>query len=327
MKLLVIGGTSFVGRAFVEEALEGDHEITLLHRGKTGADLFPELEHVLGDRATDLGKLGDRHWDAVYDSSGFLPRVVRASTEFFRDRATQYQFISTISVYEDWATPDRDENGRLGQIDHEDTDVLDNSTYGPYKVRCEKAVEAAFDGRCTIVRPGLIFGPHDPTNRFPYWVDRFATQQEVLVPSRLEQPTQQIDARDLAAFSLRCIENRIFGIYNACGGEHPKTLGDLFAICQSLNPASKMVPAPTDFLEAHEVDLPLVMPPDETFDGHMKVDNRRAIAAGLRFRDWAETTRDTWAWLQTETRSAEPRFGKLDKQKEQELIELLKASA
>lgn len=317
MKILVLGGTSFVGRHFVELALREGHEVTLFHRGKTGDDLFPEAEHVLGDRGSELDRLGDRTWDAVMDSCGYLPRDVRTSADFLREKVSRYVFISTISVYKDWATPAKDESGNLQFIDNEDSDELTNETYGPYKVKCEEAVRNAHES-WTVIRPGLIFGPYDPTKRFPHWVERFATQEKVLVPDRLDQPTQQVDARDLAAFTLSCLTENINGIYNVCGPQSQMTLGDLFQVCQDLGKA-EMVSANEAFLEENNVRLPLVMPADKSFDGHMQVDNTAAIEKGLTFRPWQVTARETWDWL----KSAEGKAGELDKAKELEIIQKL----
>jgi 2'-hydroxyisoflavone reductase len=323
MKILVLGGTSFVGRHFVELAVSEGHEMTLFHRGKTGSDLFPNCEHILGDRSTDLDNLAGRKWDAVVDTSGYLPGVVRASAAFLKDKVERYLFISTLSVYEGWDGAKRDESGNLQTIESEDADV-GPETYGPFKVLCEQAVEAVYGERSTILRPGLIFGPYDPTNRFPYWVERFATQEKVLVPDRLDQPTQQVDARDLGLFILKCLNDDLAGTYNVCGPDDPRTLGDLFADCEWLQAGTQSVLASQDFLKAEDVepgrDLPLVMPFDGSHDTLMQVDAGKAINAGLTFRHWSETTLDTWHWIQAEGLSAGRSPGPLSKEREAELI-------
>src|SRR5688572_29497367 len=197
MRLLVLGGTKFLGRAVVEAAVARGHEPTLFHRGLTNPGLFPDLEHLRGDRDGGLAALQGRTWDAVIDPSGYVPRIVRASAELLADAVEHYTFISSISVYPSFPTPGMDESSPVGTL--EDPTVEDvPAHYGPLKALCEQAAEAAMPGRVFHVRAGLIVGPNDPSDRFTYWPVRVAKGGDVLAPGSPERPVQIIDVRDLA---------------------------------------------------------------------------------------------------------------------------------
>jgi 2'-hydroxyisoflavone reductase len=315
MKLLVLGGTVFVGRHFVELALERGHEITLLHRGQRGADLFPDVDRVLTDRDGGLDALGDRTWDAVMDSSGYVPRIVGGSAEFLRDRVRRYLFVSTISVYARNDLAHQDESGELASTAGIEGEEVNGKTYGPLKVLCEQEVTGRYGDRSTIVRPGLIAGPYDPTNRFPYWVERLADGGSVLVPERLSQPLQMIDGRDLAAFMLDLLERDVSGVFNATGPQPALTFGDMLAACPH---QAQLVPTTEAFLEQHGIELwqelPLASPAAANSDGLMQMDVSKALAEGMRLRPWAETARDTLEWVRAEP--DRPRRHGLDRDKE-----------
>ena len=216
MRLLVLGGTKFLGRSFVEAALAGDHEVTLFNRGETNPGLFPEAEHLRGDRASDLGALEGRAWDAVVDPSGYVPAVVAASAQLLRE-AQLYLFVSSISVYADYREP-RVEGDPLETLapDHPADRLLeDYANYGALKTLCEREVEHVFGDRALIVRPGLIVGPHDPTDRFTYWPRRAERGGPVLAPAPPDQPLQMVDVRDLAGWMLRLVESGRTGVFNA----------------------------------------------------------------------------------------------------------------
>ena len=195
MRLLVLGGTRFLGRALVGSALARGHELTLFNRGQTNADLFPEAEKIRGDRTVDLSPLDGREWDAVLDVATFLPRVVRRSVEALEGRVGRYVYVSSISAYADQSTPPV-EGAPVAELD--DRDAEDIEHYGALKAACEQIVVDAFGERALVVRPGLIVGPHDPTDRFTYWPRRVAEGGRVLAPAPPEQPVQFIDVRDLA---------------------------------------------------------------------------------------------------------------------------------
>ena len=198
MDLLVLGGTRFLGRHLVEEALGRGHRVTLFNRGESNPGLFPDVEELRGERLGDLSPLRGRTWDDAVDTSGYLPREVRHSAGLLADSVGHYTFVSSISVYEDFARTGIDENAPVLEPPDPEPVELDWELYGGLKVGCERAVEAAMPRRTLVVRPGMIVGPHDYTDRFPYWRRRVAEGGEVLASGDPERQVQLIDARDLA---------------------------------------------------------------------------------------------------------------------------------
>lgn len=311
MKILILGGTRFVGRHMLELATARGHALTLFHRGKTQPAGLPDAEHILGDREGDLSALRGRAWDAVVDTSGYVPQAVRASAQALRDAAPHYTFLSTISVYADHATPDADESHALATLPAEEAAQITSASqitgenYGALKALCEAEVAAAFPGCACVVRPGLIVGPYDPTDRFTYWVRRVAQGGDILAPQALDARWQVIDARDLAAWVLDLAERRHTGVFNATGPapEHPLTMAAVLDAAAALRPDAprRLISVSDAFLKAEELDswqhLPLVLPADSAeHAGFYRVDCRRAIAAGLTFRPIADTVRDTLLW-------------------------------
>ena len=298
MRILVLGGTRFVGRHLVAAALERGHEVTLVHRGRTNPDLFPGVERLLGDREGDLSFLSGRQWDAVLDTCGYSPGPVRAAAELLAGAVERYVFVSTVSVYAQPVAPCADESSPLKGTADELT------TYGGLKVLCERAVTAAFPGRSLIVRPCLIVGPHDFTGRFSYWVWRLARGSEVLAPGGPDLPVQLIDARDLGEWLVRCVETGTAGVFNATGPAQPLTLGEVLDACrdatQPAAPATSLTWVDESFLLERGVvpwtGLPLWIPGGKGFS-LQSMDSRRARDAGLTYRPLAETVRDTHAWL------------------------------
>ena len=329
MRILIIGGTHFLGRHLVEAALARNHEVTLFNRGKTNPGLFPQVEKIIGDREKDVEKLNGHFWESVIDTSGYLPRLVRLSAEVLKDNLPQYVFISTISVYENFKKVGIDESYPVGKIQNETIEEVTGETYGPLKVLCEQAVHAIFGREGTlIVRPGLIVGPHDPTDRFTYWPVRAKRGGEVLAPEKPEAPIQIIDARDLAEFIIKLIEGTAFGIYNATGPDYELTMGRLLNISKQVSGSdAKFKWASVDFLKQNNVqpwsDTPVWIPADEEGLGAARVDISKAIQAGLKFRPLEETVRDTLEWVQTFPADHEWRAG-LKPEREQELLALLK---
>lgn len=305
MKLLILGGTVFLGRHLVEAALAGGHEVTLFNRGQHNPDLFPAAEKLRGDRDGGLSALEGRRWDAVIDTSGYVPRVVRASAEVLAGAADHYTFISSISVYADGAGPWLDENAPVGTLADERVEEITAETYGPLKALCEQAVQAALPGRALIIRPGLIVGPHDPSDRFTYWPCRVARGGAVLAPDRPARLTQIIDARDLAAWTLHMAAERQPGVYNATGPNDPLTMGRVLEECKSVGSSdASFVWAAEGFLLEQGVvpwtELPLWIPRGASeADDLFTANCRRAFAAGLDCRPLAETIRDTLAWAAT----------------------------
>ena len=327
MRVLVLGGTVFLGRHIVEALLARGHEVTLFHRGQRGADLFPEAERVLGDRITDLERLpAGATWDAVVDTCGYLPGVVATSAAALRERANRYLFVSSVSVY-DTAQPAIDESSaRLELPADAARDVFDWTHYGPLKVLCEREATAAFGtDRTLLVRPGLIVGPHDPSDRFTYWPVRFARGGDVLVPDDLDARAQWIDVRDLAEFVVHALARNLAGAVNTVGPAAPATLRALLDACAASGAPARVVPVDVAALKAHGVegwsDLPVWVPSGEGVDGIMRVDPAHGIALGLRHRPLAETIADTLRWAQHERGEAPFKAG-LTPEREAELLAL-----
>src|SRR5215213_1190009 len=224
MRILILGGTVFLGRHVAEAALARGHDLTLFNRGQTNPELFPDVERLRGDRTGDLAALSGREWDAVVDTSGYVPRAVRASAELLRDSARHYTFVSSISVYASYAEAVT-EDSPVAQLDGASAEELapDFSNYGALKALCEEEAERAFGGRALNVRAGLIVGPHDPTGRFTYWPHRIARGGEVLAPGAPRRPVQLIDVRDLAAWIVDSAETGLAGRFNAVSPPVPQS--------------------------------------------------------------------------------------------------------
>jgi 2'-hydroxyisoflavone reductase len=303
MKLLVLGGTRFLGRHVVEQALAAGHQLTLLHRGRTGAGLFPQAEHLLADRDGDLSVLDGRTWDAVLDTSAYLPRQVRAVAARLAGRVGGYQLVSTISVYADFSRPGIDEGAPRTVLADPSVQTVDGSTYGGLKALCEDEALAAFGSACLVARPGLLVGPHDPTERFTWWVRRIAAGGDVLAPGDPAAPVQFIDARDAAGWLLGAAESGLAGIFNLTGpageGGPALTMGGFLATaCEVLAPAARLQWVAEDFLLGHGVapwtELPVWLPAESI--GLHRIDLRRVIGAGLHTRPLSQTLADTAAW-------------------------------
>lgn len=298
MKLLVLGGSRFLGRHLVEQALERGHETTLFNRGRTAPGLFAGVEEVHGDRDGELEPLRGRRWDAIIDTCGYLPRVVRKSAKALRDAAQRYLFVSSISVYADSAASGQDEDAPRARLPSPDCEDIPNH-YGALKAACEDELRLLWGERGIVVRPGLIVGPFDPSGRFTYWVQRLARGGDVLAPPDPGYPVQCIDARDLAAWMLELAERGGSGAYNASGPALPLTFAGFLEQCAGAlgNPARFIWPS-TEFLAAKKVqpwtELPLYAGEDGR--GVCAVDLRRALAAGLRLRPLGETCADTRRW-------------------------------
>jgi 2'-hydroxyisoflavone reductase len=290
VRLLIIGGTRFLGRALTEDALARGHEVTLFNRGQTNPELFPEAERIKGDRDGGLDALAGHNWDAVIDTCGYFPRIVRTSAEALADSVGTYVFISTISVYADLSKP-VDESAPVGAIEDETVEEFgaEFENYGPLKALCEQAVQDVYGDRALIVRPGFIVGPHDPTDRFTYWPVRVARGGTMLAPGPPERPLQFIDVRDLAGWILDMVEARRTGVFNATNEGVP--LGEVLA-------GADVVWVEDATLVEHEVgeeDLPL-WSSEAAFAALHQADVSAAIAAGLTFRPHEETSRDTLEW-------------------------------
>ena len=342
MKLLVLGGTVFLGRHLVEQALVAGVEVTLFTRGKHNPDLFPEAEHLVGDRTEDLSLLRGRRWDAVVDTSGYLPSVVRRSASLLAGSVERYVFISSISVYQDFRMAGLDEDYPLAGLPPGTEEKVTDETYGALKALCEVVVSEEFPERALNIRPGLIVGPFDPSDRFTYWPERIARGGDVLAPPDPERVTQVIDARDLASWILRLLRAGTTGVMNAtspplrpgregaagsppeAAGGWPLTFSRLFDTCRTVSGSdARFTWVSEEFLLAEQVgpwmELPLWVPNDPDMAAFDAVSVDRAQAAGLTFRPIDDTVRDTLDWARS-LPPDRPRRAGLDAAKEAELL-------
>jgi 2'-hydroxyisoflavone reductase len=299
MRILILGGTLYLGRHLVDAARARGHEVTLFNRGRTGPDLFPDLERITGDRETDLGALRGRRWDRVLDTSGYLPRVVRASGELLRDRVEHYAFVSSISVYADSTRPGMVETDPVARLDPGAAEELAGETYGALKALCEETLESLMPDRVLRVRAGMIFGPLCPLGRSAYWPRRVAAGGEVLAPGAPQRNIQLVDVRDLADWIVRASERKTAGVFNATGPGIPLTMERFLATCRSTRPNdARFTWVDEEFLLEQKVsaynELPLWVP--ERYQAFESVNVSRAVAAGLSFRPLEETLRDTLEW-------------------------------
>jgi 2'-hydroxyisoflavone reductase len=296
VRLLVLGGTKFLGRHVVEAALAAGHEVTLFNRGLTAPSLFPEVEQLRGDRDGGLAALGGRSWDAAVDTSGYVPRLVRASAELLADAVAHYTFVSSISVYRAPLASGQDESAAVVELSDPSVEEITAETYGGLKVLCEQVVAEHFPSRHASLRAGLIVGPYDPSGRFTYWPFRIARGGDVLVPGDRERWIQFVDGRDLAGWILLLAERRTAGTFNATGPEPRLTMGELVEACSEPSErAARLVWVDGGFLAERGVgewmELPLWVLPEN--EGILQVDIGRAVAADLAFRPLRETIRAT----------------------------------
>lgn len=311
LRVLILGGTGFIGPHQVHAARERGHTLTLFNRGQTNPDLFPDVETLRGDRNGDLKALEGRSWDCVIDNSGFEPEQVTLSATLLRDTVQQYIFVSTQSVYSDRSIIEQDETGAIGR---EGVPEQEWSGYGPLKARCEIELKRIVGDRSTIIRPAVIVGPGDASDRFTYWVQRIDRGGEVLAPGRPEDPTQFIDVRDLAEWTIRLAEQRTYGTFNATGPASPLSVAEmLYGIRAVTTSRVSFTWTNTEFLVEQRVrpfsDLPLWMVPSGATAGFMRMSAKRAQDAGLTYRPLATTAAATLAWWRTEP--AERRNGRL----------------
>ena len=330
MKILIIGGTRFLGRHLVNSARARRHEVTLFNRGQTNPSLFGQVEKIRGDREKDLDQLSGQ-WDAVIDTCGYFPRIVRMSAEALKDKVEQYVFVSSLSVYADFSKIGINESHPVGKIENETIEEITGETYGPLKALCEKAVQDVFGIDSLIIRPGLIVGPHDPTDRFTYWPVRVARGGDVLAPDRPGVLTQIIDVRDLANFIIELAVQNTSGFFNATGPGRPLTFGTLLDTCKLVSASdAKFKWAPLDFLNQNNVapwsDLPAWLPDNGEDAGFARVDISKAIYAGLKFLSLEQTVRDTLEWANSRPQDYQWRAG-LNAERENELLEKLQNAA
>lgn len=304
LRILVLGGTGFLGPKVVERALARGHTLTLFNRGRTNPGLFPDLEQLRGDRKRDLTALEGRSWDAVIDTSAYLPGDVTPVATLLAPRVKHYQIISSISVYKDFAVPGMDETYPVATLADPTVTAVTGETYGGLKALCERAAERALPGRTLVIRPGLIVGPGDPTDRFTYWPVRVSRGGDVLAPNTAGDFVQVIDVRDLAAFMVLTLEQRTVGVFNADAPAGSLTMGRLLDTCRDVSRSdARLVWVPTAFLAEQEVkpwsDLPVWLPAQGEEAGQGQIATTRAQQAGLTYRPLSETVADTLAWHRT----------------------------
>jgi len=310
LRILILGGTGFTGPYQVRYALSRSHKVTTFNRGKTHPGELPnEVEQLIGDRNGQLDTLKDRQWDVAIDNPTTLPAWVRDAGQILKDKVERYVFISTISVYAD-TSKGVDETAPLAQYDGPDPckETLEAirasgyKTYGPLKALSEKEAEKWFPGKTLIIRPGLIVGPRDETDRFTYWPVRIDRGGEVLAPGNSNDPVQFIDARDLAEWTICLVENRETGIYNATGPAKPLGIGKMLdEIKDALNANTTFTWVPADFLRRQKIEAWSDMPvwADEE-SGMARTNINRALSKELTFRPLAETARDALAWFKSQ---------------------------
>ncbi|HDR7256233.1 TPA: SDR family oxidoreductase [Bacillus pacificus] len=315
MKILILGGTRFLGRAFVEEALNRGHEVTLFNRG-TNKEIFPEVEQLIGDRNGDVSSLENRKWDVVVDTCGFSPHHIRNVGEVLKDNIEHYIFISSLSVYKDWIPhhikedyilqpePTAEqikavENGEISPYEH----------YGALKVLCEKEAEKYWPGRVLHVRAGLLSGMFDYTDRLPYWIQRIAKGGKVLVPGRKDRPVQIVDIKDVANWGLNMAENNKVGTFNVTGPNYELTMEELLNTCKKVpNSDATFVWVDESFMNEHKVqpwtEMPLWLPETFSLEGEPKpwkggfsINIESAVKEGLTFRRLEDTIADVYVWM------------------------------
>jgi 2'-hydroxyisoflavone reductase len=338
LKLLVLGGTGLIGPPMVEYAIARGHEVTLFNRGTTNTHLFPELEKLKGDRKDDLSSIEaeigkGRRWDAVIDNPASIPAWVTRSAGLLKSSADLYMYTSSMSAYASHATPDVDETAALGTIDAvAEAEVsgprqITGENFGPLKARCEEEARRFFPDASIVVRPGLIVGPGDRSDRFTYWPVRIAEGGEVLAPGAPDDPVQFIDCRDLGEWYVRLVENRSFGTYNGVGPRSSMSLAEmLYGMRATVDREISFTWVDAGFLSEHEVQpwmhMPVWIPPAGDYAGFASRNNDRALEAGLTFRPLCETTMDTVAWWNDlpEERRQQPRAG-LSREREKSVLE------
>jgi 2'-hydroxyisoflavone reductase len=333
MNVLILGGTRFVGRHIADVLTARGHRVTLFNRGRSNAMVHAELEQIRGDRTTDLRRIGDRKWDVVVDTSGYTSDVVERSTRYFADRTQRYLFISTISVYDETKTAGPDEDAPLHMLPRDaDPTQFNVEYYGALKALCEAVVRSTFRHRASIVRPGLVAGPYDSTDRFTYWPVRVDAGGAILAPVSRNEPVQYIDVRDLAAFCVHLLESNDGGTYNCVTQRDTLRFGDLLDACVRVTSSdAKFIWADADFLRQREVnpwsDLPLWIPADQPHRAVQRANSARALVRGLQLRPLLETVRDTLVWARAEGKRYGALGAGLAPAREAELVLLLREGA
>ncbi len=334
LRILILGGTGFTGPFQVRYAIERGHQVTVFNRGKTHPGELPEgVEQLIGDRNGQLDALKDRKWDVVIDNPTSVPVWVRDAAQVLKGNVDRYVFISTISVYGDNSKPN-DETSAVAKYEGADAMKETRETliasqfklYGPLKALCEAEAEKWFPKKTLVIRPGLIVGPGDQTDRFTYWPVRIDRGGEVMAPGAPADPVQFIDARDVAEWTIRMVENGETGIYNATGPAEELGMGDMLSgMKTALKSDATFTWVPAEFLGEQKVspwsDMPVWVPPQSEDGALSRTSIKRALAKGLTFHPLAETARDTLSWFKSQPaeRQAEMKAG-LKPEREKEVL-------
>jgi 2'-hydroxyisoflavone reductase len=335
LRVLILGGTGFIGPHFVAALTARGHSVTVFNRGRDPAKVPAGVFQLIGDRNGPVDALKGHDWDAVIDNSGYTVRQVRLTTELLKGHVRRYIFISSISAYADLAVPGVDENYKLAKVADPNTEDLGGGNYGGLKALCEQLVDHAYQADATIIRPTYIAGPGDTTDRFTYWPVRVARGGEMLAPGTPADPIQFIDVRDLADFVRLCVEQPLSGRFNACNPPRAVTMGSLLEASRRITGAdTKFVWASVAFLTAQKVigddaqgnPLPIWNPPIGEDAGAALVSPARAVSRGLRFRALEETIRDTLEWQKQRPAAQQALRAGLSAQREAQLLKLLRAA-
>ena len=331
LRVLILGGTGFIGPHFVKSLRDAGHTLTLFNRGKRNPGLFPDVETLNGDRRSNVDALKNRDWDVVIDNSGYFPKDVKVTADLLKGHTQYYLFVSSISAYANLTPPNIDEDYQLAALSQPDSEDL-NKDYGALKAACEQVVEKTYgDGAC-IIRPHYIVGPGDTSDRFTYWPVRVARGGEMLAPGSASDPVQFIDVRDLTDFVKLCVEQRIPGRFNACNPPRSVTMGALLDTAKRITKADpRFTWVDLKFIESQKLveslEIPIWAPSSGELRGATLVSATRAVAKGMKFRDLSVTVADTLAWhnQRPAAQQAKLRAG-LTPEREAELLKLWHAS-
>lgn len=330
LRVLILGGTGFLGPHFVEALQAGGHQLTLFNRGKSNPGLFKNIETLIGDRDGKLDALKGRDWDVVIDDSGYVPRQVKLTADLLKEHVRHYIFVSSISVYGAFPKAGLDEDDKVATPPDAKVEEVTGETYPGLKAGCEQVVESTYGSRCTIVRPHYVVGPGDSTDRFTYWVVRVARGGQMLAPGSANDPLQYIDVRDLAAFMRRCAEQRPPGRFNACTPPRAHTMGELMDSGKRVSGSNAtFVWADAAFIQSNGLmekgEIPIWLPSTGPLSGALLVSSARAVQQGLRFRDLDTTVRDTLDWYKKRPADQQKLAVGLTPEREAELLKLLAA--
>ena len=334
LKVLILGGTGFIGPHFVRVLGDAGHTLTLFNRGKRDREAKPGVEQLLGDRNGQIDALKGRDWDVVIDNSGYTPKQVKATADLLKGHVKQYIFISSVAVYADFKRKGIDEDYPLAKLKGDNTDEVTGESYGPLKVLCEQVVEAAYGKQATNIRPSYIAGPGDPTDRFTYWPWRVSRGGEMLVPGAPSDPFQFIDVRDLADFMRVCVEKGVSGAYNLCNPAGSVTMGSLLETSRKVTGAdTKFVWASAEFLEKNEIIgekaqgnyMPIWQSAESEDAGIVLCESKRAEKKGLKFRSLETTIKDTLEWQKGRPEDRQKLRAGLTAEQEADLLAKLRA--